>query len=187
MSRHFGKEIMVDRKQLIKGILSHIALFIVNFFVLVGIIESIQLFTVNLPFLNAIVLSYMLIHTIALLSIQLGIQLLELIKIRMPTFLVSYYFQFSDEESIPIPLLDPTKSKLAVLIILLVISGGPILYTIFAVYGFLLAYAILVVIPLNISTILQYFALFLFWMPPVLILIVGVLIISIVIVEFKHL
>ena len=178
---------MVDRRQLFKGVLGHIALFILNFFVLVGIIESIQLFSEDLPFLNIIVLSYMLIHTIALLSMQLGVQLLELIKIRMPTLLISYYFHFSDEESIPIPLLDPTKSKLAVLILLLVISGGPILYPIFAVYGFLLVYAILVVIPLNISTILQYFALFLFWMPPVLILIVGVLIISVVIVEFKHL
>ena len=105
----------------------------------------------------------------------------------MPTFLISYYFHFSDEEVIPITLLDPTKSRLAVLILLLVITGGPILYPIFTLYGFFIVYAYLVAIVLDPSTILLYFELFLFnFMPPILFLIVVGIILSVVIIEFKH-
>ena len=181
---------MTDRGRIIKGIFGHIALFLVNFFVLVGIIESLQLFydpSLPLPFLDSLILGFMLIHTITLLSIQLGIQVLELIKIRMPTFLISYYFQFSDDEVIPIPLLDPTKSRLAVMILLLVITGGPILYPIFTFYGFFRVYARLVEIVFDPSIILYYFELFLFnVMPPILFLILVSIILSIVIIEFKH-
>ena len=181
---------MTDRGKILKGIFGHLALFLVNFFVLVGIIESLQLYydpSLTLPFLNSLVLGYILFHTLALLSVQLGVQVLELIKIRMPTFLISYYFQFSDEEVIPIPLLDPTKSRLAVLILLLVITGGPILYPIFTLYGFFIVYAYLVAIVLDPSTILNYFELFLFnFMPPILFLIVVGIILSVVIIEFKH-
>jgi hypothetical protein len=179
---------MTDRGKVLKGIFGHIALFLVNFLVLYSIIQSIQLFyDPSLPFLDSLVLGYMLVHTLTLLSIQLGIQVLELIKIRMPTFLISYYFQFSDDEVIPIPLLDPTKSRLAVLILLLVISGGPIFYPIFTLYGFFLVYAKLVAIVLDPSTILFYFERFLFtYMPPILFIIVLGIILSIVIIEFKH-
>jgi hypothetical protein len=179
---------MTDKSRILKGILGHIALFLINFLVLVGIIESIALFYYPaLPFLNTLILGYMVVHTILLLSVQLGVQVLEFIKIRMPTFLISYYFQFSDEEVIPIPLLDPTKSRLAVLILLLVITGGPILYPIFSLYGFFQVYAHIVVVVFDPSTILDYFELFVFSiMPPILFLILGSIILSIVIIEFKH-
>ena len=181
---------MTDRGRILKGIFGHIALFLVNFFVFVGIIKSLQLYinpSLPLSFLDSLVLGYVLVHTLALLSVQLGVQVLELIKIRMPTFLISYYFQFSDDEVIPIPLLDPTKSRLAVLILLLVITGGPILFPIFTLYGFFIVYAYLVEIVLDPSTILYYFELFLFSiMPSILFLIVVTIIISIVIIEFKH-
>lgn len=182
--------LMTDRAKILKGVFGHIALFLVNFLVLVGIIESLQLFydpSLPLPFLNSLVLGFMLFHTIALLSIQLGVQVLEFIKLRMPTFLISYYFQFSDEEVIPIPLLDPTKSRLAVIILLLIISGGPILYPIFTLLGFFQVYARLIEIVLDPSIILYYFELFLFnIMPPILLLILVSIILSIVIIEFKH-
>ena len=178
---------MVDRSQIFKGIMGHIALLVVNFCVFVAIIESLKLLLEDLPLLNMLVLLYVLIHTIVLLSVQLGIQFLELIRIRMPTFLISYYFQFQDDETIPIPLLDPTKSKLAVLIILLVIGGGPILYPIFAVYGFLLAYTHLSIIWVDPSTILHYFEIFLSWMSILLIVSLVIVVLSIIAVEFKHL
>ena len=128
----------------------------------------------------------MVVHTFAFLSLQLGVQVLELIRVKMPSFLVSYYFQFSDEELIPLRILDPTKSKLAVIVLLLVITGGPILYPIFAVYGFLFIYGDLVVVTFDPTTILHYFQIFLNWMPPLIGVIVAVAIVSIVIVEFKH-
>ncbi|MHA1587991.1 MAG: hypothetical protein ACTSV9_04340, partial [Candidatus Thorarchaeota archaeon] len=64
--------------------------------------------------------------------------------------------------------------------------GGPILYPIFAIYGFFLAYAHLASIIIDPSTILYYFEVFLNYMPPVLMLIVAIVIISIVAIEFRH-
>jgi hypothetical protein len=177
---------MQRSRKFLKGIIGHAFLLSLNFFVLVGVIESFQLFDNDLPLLNAILLSYMLVHTILLLSVQLALQILEIVRLRMPSFLISYYFQFDDSQTIPIRLLDPTKSKLAVVALLLVISGGPVLYPIFAVYGFLLCYAFLIVVPFNPGALLTYFQAFLNFMPPIMALVVGVLIISIVIVEFKH-
>ncbi len=175
---------MQRSKKVLQGAIGHLFLLVLNFFVLVGVIESFQIFSDTLPILNAILLGYMLIHTILLLSVQLALQILELIRIRMPTFLISYYFQFDDSQTIPIRLLDPTKSKLAVFVLLLVISGGPVLYPIFAIYGFLLTYLFILAVPIDL---VRYFEAFLNFMPPIMALVVGVLIISIVIVEFKHL
>ncbi len=177
----------MPRSKVIRGVIGHFALLILSFFVLVGIIESFQIFSFDLPLLNLLVLGYMLVHTTLLLSVQLGVQILELIRVRMPTLLVAYYFQIEDSQTISIPLLDPTKSKVAVLILLLVITGGPVLFPIFAIYGFLLVYSFISVVPIDPSTILFYFGYFLSWMPPILAFIVGIIIISIVFVEFKHL
>ncbi len=177
---------MERSKKVLSGVFGHFALLVLNFFVLVGVIESFQLFSGELPFLNAVLLAYMIVHTILLLSVQLALQILELIRVRMPTLLIGYYFQFDDSETIPIRLLDPTKSKLAVLALLLVISGGPVLYPIFAIYGFLLTYAFILAVPPLPDAILTYFEAFLNFMPPIMALVVGILIISIVIVEFKH-
>ncbi|MHA1960452.1 MAG: hypothetical protein ACW99U_09485 [Candidatus Thorarchaeota archaeon] len=177
---------MVQSRRIITGAVVHLALFFLNFCVLVGVIESVQLFNETLPVLNGLVLAYMLTNAFLILSVQLGVQVLELIRIRMPTLLIAYYFQVGDDESIAIPLLDPTKSRLAVVILFLTISGSPILYPIFAVYGFLLIYAHLVAIVLQPSVILTYFGIFLNWMPPILAVIVAMIIASIVIVEFKH-
>ena len=177
---------MVQRWQIVKGAFAHFLLLVINFFVLLGVIESLQIFSDDIPIINAIILGYMLLHTISLLTIQLSIQILQLIRIRMPSFLIFYYFRFDDDETIPISLLDPTKSRLAVVILFLVISGGPILYPIFAVYGFFLAYAYLTSIIIDPSTILYYFEVFLNYMPPVLMIIVAIVIISIVAIEFRH-
>lgn len=180
---------MVMPKQFAKGALGHLLLLIVNFAVLVGIIFSIQLFLDldnPLPLLNALVLGFMIAHTSLLLSIQLGIQVLEIIKVRLPTLLVIYYFKFSDEETIPIPILDPTKSRLAVIILLLVISGGIILYPIFAIYGFLIISVRLPIIAVAPSIIIDYFIIFLNYVPPLLLITLIVIILSIVMIEFKH-
>jgi hypothetical protein len=180
---------MVTWQQFVKGTLGHIALLLVNFSVLVGIIESLQLFfdTAHpLQVLYSLLLGYMVIHTFMMLSVQLGIQILEIIKVRSPTLLILYYFKFGDEESIPISLLDPTKSKLAVLILLLVISGAPVLFPIFAVYGFLLVWGYLAIITLDPSTLIQLFEQFLNWVPPLLGIVVLLIVASIVMIEIRH-
>ncbi|MFW9767755.1 MAG: hypothetical protein ACFFF9_03030 [Candidatus Thorarchaeota archaeon] len=178
---------MVSSWSYVKGLIGHGILFFVNFSVLVGIIESLQLFTnPDLPFLNVLLLGYMVIHTFVFLSIQLGVQILEVIKLRFPTFLPLYYFQVSDQETIPVPLFDPTESRLAVIILLLVISGGPILYPIFLIYGGLLVWGHLTIIALDPSTILRYFQIFLNYVPPLMILIAGLIILSIMMIERRH-
>jgi len=177
---------MVSKVQYLRGAFGHLFLFLVNFSVLVGIIESLQLFTPSLPILNGMVLGYMLCHTFILLSIQQGVQILELIRMRLPTILILYYFEISDQEAIKVPLFDPTKNRLAVVILLLVITGGPILYPIFAIYGFLLVWGHLAIIALDPARIVQYFGIFLNYAPPILLIIAAVIIISIVMIEVKH-
>jgi hypothetical protein len=154
--------------------------------VLVGIIESLQLFTPTLPILNAMVLGYMLVHTFILLSVQQGVQILEFLRFRMPTILIMYYFEISDQETIKVPLFDPTKNRLAVIILLLVITGGPILYPIFAVYGFLLVWGHLTIIALDPARIVQYFGIFLNFAPPLLLIVAAIIIISVVMIERRH-
>ena len=135
---------MVTGKQLLKGAIGHGLLLFVNFCVILGIITNLQNLvspSSSLPFLDQVLLSYMIIHTSILLSIQLGIQVLEIIKKKLPTLLIAFYFNISDEESIPNPLLDPIKSRIAVIIILLILSGGIILYPMFAIYVMLLLLA----------------------------------------------
>ncbi|MBY8996520.1 MAG: hypothetical protein KGD60_02220 [Candidatus Thorarchaeota archaeon] len=177
---------MATKFQYLKGTIGHLFLFLVNFSVLVGIIESLQLFTPSLPILNAMVLGYMLTHTFILLSVQQGVQILELIRMRLPTILVTYYFEISDQETIKVPLFDPTKNRLAVFILLLVITGGPILFPIFAIYGFLLVWGHLAIIALAPARIVQYFGIFLNYAPPLLLIIAAVIIVSIVMIEMKH-
>ena len=178
---------MVTKFQFLKGAIGHLFLLLVNFSVLVGIIESLQLFTSTLPLLNAMVLGYMLVHTFVLLSVQQGVQILEFLRLRMPTVLIMYYFQVSDQETIKVPLFDPTKNRLAVIILLLVITGGPILYPIFAIYGFLLVWGHLTIIALDPARIVQYFGIFLNFAPPLLLMIAAIIIISIVMIERRHL
>ncbi|MFW9886573.1 MAG: hypothetical protein ACFFER_00210 [Candidatus Thorarchaeota archaeon] len=177
---------MVTSRKVLTGAIGHIVLLIINFLVFVGLVESYQILAIELPLLTALVLGYMVIHTTVLLSVQLGIQVLELIGIRMPTLLISYYFLFDDDEAIPLPLLDPVKSRLGVITLLLVISGGPVFYPIFAASGLLFVLAILAQSPLTLPVLIGYFIEFINWMPPLLVLIVGIVIVSIVIIEFKH-
>ncbi len=171
---------------MLRGVLDHVLLFIVNFFVLVGLVSSLQTFSEELPPLNLLVLGYSVVHTFILLCIQLGVQVLQLVRLRAPTVLVTYYFQFSDEELIPVPLFDPTKSKLAVIVLLLVISGGPVMYPIYAVYGALLVVTVLARVGVDPGTIVRYFEIFVNWMPPLMGVVVVIVIVSIVAIESKH-
>ncbi|MHA1948612.1 MAG: hypothetical protein ACXAAO_04275 [Candidatus Thorarchaeota archaeon] len=181
---------MGSSSRYVKGMIGHAALFFANFAVLVGIIESLKLFTdpalQPLPILNLLLLGYMLVHTFTFLSIQLGVQILELIKMRFPTFLLLYYFLISDQETISVPLFDPTKSRLSVFILILVITGAPVLYPIFAVYGYLVVSDYLAIIALDPTTLLGYFGEFLNYVPPLMILIAGIIILSILMIERKH-
>jgi len=180
---------MVTSKQLLKGAIAHSFLLFVNFCVLLGILISIPI-VIDLadgqPILNSLLPGYMIIHTIVLLSIQIGVQILEITKKKFPSLLVLYYFRFNDQETIPDKILDPIKSRLAVAIIFLIVSGGVIIYPFFAILGFL---TLLVRVPSIVQspyTILTFFDIFLNLIPPLLLLFVLVTVLSIVMVEFKR-
>lgn len=179
---------MVSKMQIFKGLLAHITLLFINFCVLVGIIESLELYNLDppLPWLNALILGFMLVHTFLLLSLQLAIQVLEIIRMRMPTVLVKYYFQFSDQDMIPLRLLDPIRSRLGVLVLILVITGGIAFYPIFAVYGFLLVWGHLTTIALHPQEIVRYFGIFLNWTPPLFVVVFLIVILSVLAIELRH-
>lgn len=179
---------MVSRIQLAKGLFAHLFLLFVNFCVMVGIIESLDLYGLSppLPWLNAMILGFMLAHTLLLLSLQVAIQILEIIRMRFPTFLLTYYFQFSDEEAIPLWLLDPIRSRLGVLVLLLIITGGIAFYPIFAVYGLLLVWGHLTTIALNPQEIVRYFVIFLDWTPPLFLAVLLIVFLSVLAIEFRH-
>jgi hypothetical protein len=180
---------MVTRKQYLIGVTTHGILLFVNFCVLLGIITNLAILvspSTSVIFLNLILLGYMIIHTSVLLSIQLGIQVLEIIMKKPPTLLISYYFNIGDEVTIPDPFLDPIKSKLAVIIILLILSGGTVIYPIFAIYGFLLLIVRLPIILLNPTTLISYFEIFLNLVPPLLMMTVVIIVLSIIMIEFKR-
>jgi hypothetical protein len=179
---------MPSKTQMLKGLLAHLILLFINFCVLVGIIESLELFSLEppLPFLNALVLGFMLVHTLVLLSLQLAIQILEIIRLRMPTVLATYYFQFSDQETIPLWILDPIKSRLGVVVLLLIITGGVAFYPIFAVYGFLLVWGHLAIIALHPQEIVRYFGIFLNWTPPLFLAVFLIALLSVVAIELRH-
>ncbi|MHA1136468.1 MAG: hypothetical protein ACTSSE_08280 [Candidatus Thorarchaeota archaeon] len=180
---------MVTDKQYLIGAVGHGFLLFVNFCVLLAIITNFQLIvspSTTVPFLTHVLLSYMIIHTSILLSIQLGIQVLEIIKKKFPTLLIAFYFNISDEEFIPIPLLDPIKSRIGVIVIILILSGGIILYPIFAVYGMLLLLVRLPNILLNPATLIGYFVVFLNLVPPLLLIAVAIVVLSIIMIEFKR-
>jgi len=181
---------MVTGKQYLIGAISHGFLLFVNFCVLLGIITSVPLLvgpsSASLPVLNQVLLAYMIIHTSILLSIQLGSQILDIIKQRFPTLLITYYFNIDDHDTIPDPLLDPVKSRIAVITILLILSGGIILYPIYAVIGMLLLLVRLPVILLNPAQIITYFVIFLNLVPPLLLIAVAIIILSIIMIEFKR-
>ncbi|MHA2023641.1 MAG: hypothetical protein ACTSWQ_08275 [Candidatus Thorarchaeota archaeon] len=112
--------------------------------------------------------------------------MLEIIKKKFPTLLIAFYFNISDEEFIPIPLLDPIKSRIGVIVIILILSGGIILYPIFAVYGMLLLLVRLPNILLNPATLIGYFVVFLNLVPPLLLIAVAIVVLSIIMIEFKR-
>ena len=180
---------MVTGKQYLVGAIAHGLLLFVNFCVLLGIITNLADLvspSTTYSILNQLLLGYMIIHTSTLLSVQLGVQMLEMIKKKLPTLLIAYYFSIGDSDPIPNPVLDPIKSRTAVVIILLVVSGGIVLYPMFAIYGMLLLLARVPSIIRYPPVIFDYFEIFLNLVPPFLLLVVVIVVLSIIMIEFKR-
>ncbi|MHA1595482.1 MAG: hypothetical protein ACTSXJ_04430 [Candidatus Baldrarchaeia archaeon] len=85
---------------------------------------------------------YALVICAVLLPIQAALQAISLIRLEIPPFLLTYYFQYDPDEELPHQVLDPTFSKLGVAILLMLLGGGYLAWPVFAAYG---AYVILLV------------------------------------------
>jgi len=102
--------------------------------------------TVTLPLIMPLgeffdlVLLYGSFLCLLLLPIQTGLQLDALIRYDLPPFLLSYYFQYDVDKKLPHDVLEPVKSRLGVIVLILLLAGGYVAWPFFAVYGFILIY-----------------------------------------------
>ncbi|MEM2142393.1 MAG: hypothetical protein QXQ81_03970, partial [Candidatus Thorarchaeota archaeon] len=94
-------------RSLVPGALLHLALFFINFCVFVGLVMSVRVLSDPLPILNLLILLFVMAHTSCLLSVQLAVQILEVLRLKRPTVLIAYYFRLENEESVPVRILDP--------------------------------------------------------------------------------
>ena len=81
-----------------------------------------------------LVLVYMGCLSLILLPIQLGLGVYTFSHGQDPPFLLLVYFQY-DQKALPSNLLDPTKSNLGVVVLILLLAGGFIALPVFFSYG----------------------------------------------------
>ena len=83
---------------------------------------------------------YGIIVTLPLIGVQFGIQLYSLIGLESTPILLIYYFQHDADEPLPHPILDPIKSKIGLLALVLLLIGGLIAWPVYFLYGLYLWY-----------------------------------------------
>ena len=92
-------------------------------------------FVTRIPLgLFSLVLVYMGCLSLILLPIQLGLGIYTFSHGQDPPFLLLVYFQY-DQRDLPSKLLDPTKSNIGVIILVILLAGGFIALPVFFAYG----------------------------------------------------
>jgi len=119
---------------------------ILHAFTFVMVVIPLYAVTITLPLIIPpkeffhLVLLYGSFLCLLLLPIQTGLQLDALIRFDLPPFLLSYYFQYDVDKKLPHDVLEPVKSRLGVVVLILLLAGGYVAWPFFAVYGFILIY-----------------------------------------------
>ena len=119
---------------------------ILHAFTFVMVVIPLYAVTVTLPLIMPpeeffdLVLLYGSFLCLLLLPIQTGLQLDALIRYDLPPFLLSYYFQYDVDKKLPHDVLEPVKSRLGVIVLILLLAGGYVAWPFFAIYGFILIY-----------------------------------------------
>ncbi len=174
------------KKQLIIGIIAHIFVFTFVLITLYAIMEVYPIiFNIEDP-IYAVILAYAIINALFLLSVQLGFQISNFGKIRRPPFLLSYYFMFDEDKELDREALDPTKSRLAVLILIFLLAGGYVILPAFYIYGIVLIISKIPRLKLGFDIILDYPLRFLRLIPPLFLVLIIFIIISVILIELKH-
>ena len=96
---------------------------------------------------------YGIIVTLPLISIQFGIQLYSLFNREATPILLVYYFQHDADAPLPHPVLDPIKSKIGLMSLVLLLIGGLIAWPIYFLYGIYLWYEFYFSLPTEITPI----------------------------------
>ena len=96
---------------------------------------------------------YGIIVTLPLIGVQFGIQLYSLFNHESTPLLLVYYFQHDADIPLPHPILDPIKSRIGLLSLVLLLIGGLIAWPIYFVYGVYLWYEFYFSLPSKITPI----------------------------------
>ncbi|MCD6483595.1 MAG: hypothetical protein J7L47_00630 [Candidatus Odinarchaeota archaeon] len=100
---------------------------------------------------------YGIIVTLPLIGVQFGIQLYSAFNRESTPILLIYYFQYDADAPLPHPILDPIKSKIGLLSLVLLLIGGLIAWPIYFLYGIYLWYEFYFSLPSEITpTYLRY-------------------------------
>jgi len=173
------------KRQLAVGIIAHIFVFIFVLVTLYAIVEVYPLIF-QIDILYAIIFAYAIINSLFLLSVQLGLQISHFGKIRRPPFLLSYYFMFDEDKELDREALDPTKSSLAVLILIFLLAGGYVILPSFFIYGTILIISKIPRVKFGLDIFLDYPLRFLRVIPPLFLTLIIFIIVSVILIELKH-
>ena len=130
---------MLNLTKLIKYVVFHLFTFLM-------VIIPLYAVTITLPLnfppeeLFDLILLYGSAVCLLLLPIQAGLQLDALIRFDVPPFLLSYYFQYDVDKKLPHEVLEPVKSHLGVVVLILLLAGGYVAWPFFIAYGLVLVY-----------------------------------------------
>ncbi|MGQ4833013.1 MAG: hypothetical protein ACP6IS_03810 [Candidatus Asgardarchaeia archaeon] len=173
-------------KNLIHFLASHIITYLLSYFTLYAIILFLPYILPPQRLLYLPVL-YAVIILIPLISIQVGVALNELIRLRPVPILLIYYFLYDPDEDLPNPELDPIKSEIGLVTLFLLLAGGYIAWPVFFAYGLITTYEVFgksfVLSPEFIRGYLEQVA---FAIPPFLGILLLILILSVFTIERRY-
>ncbi len=93
------------------------------------------------PNLLAVMFVYSWGLTLLLLPIQAGIQIWSLLRVQPTPILLFYYFQYDAATNLPHRFLDPVRSRIGLITVILLLIGGLVAWPIYSVYGIFLLIA----------------------------------------------
>lgn len=125
--------------KLLEYIVLHVFVFLMVIIPLYAVTITLSLIFPPDGFLDLLLL-YGSTLCLLLLPVQTGLQLDSLIRFDFPPFLLSYYFQYDVDKKLPHDILEPVKSRLGVIVLILLLAGGYVAWPFYTAYGFILIY-----------------------------------------------
>ena len=112
---------------LISGVLTALAMYgVAN----VGLVFPISLL--------GVMMLYSWVLTLLVLPVQAGVQGWSILRMAPTPVLLIYYFQHDETSNLPHRFLDPVRSRIGLVTVLLLLLGGLVAWPVYAVYGALL-------------------------------------------------